>query len=103
MVYEAKRRAREKGIPFQIDWKTLVIPDICPVLEIRLQKGKRGLATSGSPSLDCFDPSKGYVPGNYFVISTLANRIKNNATTAQVVAVAKWMQKIERELEVINQ
>jgi hypothetical protein len=51
-----------------------------------------------SPALDKIIPSKGYIPGNIAVISTLANRIKNNATDPEILRkVADWMEKQLKE------
>jgi hypothetical protein len=38
-----------------------------------------------SPALDKIIPQKGYVPGNIAVISTLANRIKNDAADPEIL------------------
>jgi hypothetical protein len=45
-----------------------------------------------SPSLDRKTPELGYVRGNVAFISTKANRIKSNATTEEIFAVAKYLQ-----------
>ncbi len=50
-----------------------------------------GKPHEGSPTIDRLDPSKGYVQGNVVVISNKANRIKSNATSDEVMAVAMWM------------
>jgi hypothetical protein len=49
----------------------------------------------GPPSLDRVDSSRGYVPGNVQWISELANRIKSDATSAEVAAVAAFLLKHE--------
>lgn len=104
MFYSARTRARRDGVPFTISqaeiW-ALVGDGICPVLGIRYefatQKGQGGC--DSSPSLDRFYPERGYVAGNCFVISSLANRIKNSATSQQVAQVAAWMQQITEKME----
>jgi hypothetical protein len=65
--------------------------------EFATQKGQGGC--DSSPSLDRFYPERGYVAGNCFVISSLANRIKNNATAPQVAQVAVWMQQTAEQLK----
>lgn len=96
VFFEAKRRAKRKNISFKLVCGDITVPDFCPALGIPLKvnRGKFG-ATDNSPSLDRFDISKGYIQGNVFVISNLANRIKSTATSDQVEAVAKWMKEIE--------
>lgn len=95
MMYEsAKSRAQEKGIPFSItidDVRAAWPPDgRCPALGIVLQRAK-GAPNDTSPSLDRLNPEWGYIPGNIAVISQAANRIKNNATAAQLQQVAAYM------------
>lgn len=88
----AKYRAKKRGTPFSISRKDVVIPEFCPVLGIKLQKGsKHGL--DDSPSIDCLIPEKGYVPGNIAVISYRANTIKSNASAAELRAVTDWLEK----------
>lgn len=91
ILMNAKRRASQDGLPFNIDIDDVVVPDLCPALGIPLAVGP-GKIHASSPSLDKIVPSLGYVKGNVVVVSMLANRIKTNATSEQVAAVAKWMQ-----------
>jgi hypothetical protein len=42
------------------------------------------------PTLDRWDNAKGYVPGNVFVISWRANRIKWDCSLVELEAVAKY-------------
>jgi hypothetical protein len=80
MCRDAKRRALKNGIPFSITPEDIYIGKRCPLLEIELIPGDRDYA----PTLDRIDPRKGYVPGNVWVISMKANRIKNNATVDEL-------------------
>lgn len=97
-----KRYSKSEGIEFTISIEELLkdLPEICPVLGIKLswgiRKGQSGNKDS-SPSLDKFNSELGYIPGNVFWISQLANRIKSNFTTTQINAVALWMAKIENK------
>lgn len=88
LLGEARKRAREKGIAITITVDDIVIPQKCPALGIPLAfDGKR----ENWPSLDRLDNSLGYVPGNVFVISCRANKIKNDATLAEIEAIARYM------------
>ena len=60
------------------------------------RKGQAGDKDT-SPSLDKFDPKLGYINGNVFWISGLANKIKSNFTSDQHAAVANWMKEIEKK------
>lgn len=96
MLSMAKTRAREEGVDFNISLEDIltVFGDRCPVLGMPFNMNARTLVDA-SPTLDKFDRTKGYVPGNVAVISHQANRIKNNATTEQVMRVAEWMTRFQ--------
>jgi len=86
----ARKRAKQAGMLATITkaWLLENTPDTCPLLEIPLAYDNT--RTSGnSPSLDRIDSSEGYVDGNCWVISSLANRMKNDATVEQVEMLAK--------------
>lgn len=85
----AKRRATEKGLEFSLTPSDVVIPETCPVLGIRLSTDDGDW--NNSPSLDRIDPKKGYTPDNVRVISFRANRIKCDATVAEVEAILAYM------------
>lgn len=92
----AKERANKSGIPFNIELSDILIPDICPVLGIRIDKNLgRGRRQPDSPSLDKFVPERGYVKGNIQVVSWRANWLKNNGTVEEWIKIAKWCQQEE--------
>jgi hypothetical protein len=90
MLANSKTRARAAGLGHSLALDQIAIPTRCPVLGIPLvvSTGKGGSA--GSPSLDRIDPRDpaGYSPGNSRVISTLANRIKNDHSPESLRAYA---------------
>jgi actin-related protein len=85
LVQGAKQRAKKYGLPFDITYKDIVIPECCPYLGIKLVP----FSEWSSPSLDKIIPELGYVKGNIQVISTKANTMKNNATQAELVRFAQ--------------
>lgn len=87
MVHHAKKRAAERGLPFDITFEDLSIPERCPLLDIPITFGK-GKTHAGSPSLDRIDPSLGYVRGNVWVISYRANAIKHDANADELELIA---------------
>lgn len=92
MHQRAKRRAKERGLDFDIEIDDLIIPDVCPVLgiELRQNSGRSG-AYKNSYSLDRIDNSKGYVKGNIQVISQLANAMKGAASITELQQFADWI------------
>lgn len=98
----ARARGRKRGLVATIRPEDLIWPTHCPVLGIELdypeRYGQRRTAISQSnwPSLDRFDPNKGYVAGNVFVISMRANTLKSNATYEEILKVAKYLSRRPR-------
>lgn len=92
MLQSARHRAKKAGVPCLLSVDDFSIPELCPVLGIRLQRspGKRGGMSPFSPSLDRVKPELGYVPGNVIVVSMRANFLKNNASPEELQLVAKF-------------
>ena len=89
----ARKRARANGAEFSITVDDVVVPEFCPLLGIKLAPGD-GVAGPCSPSLDRIDSDKGYIPGNVWVLSHKANRMKQNATVAELVTFAEAVLRI---------
>lgn len=81
----ARARAKRRGIPFTLTPEDIKIPERCPLLGIPLLRSPATYATrDAAPSLDRIDSTKGYAPGNVWVISFRANAIKRNATLEEL-------------------
>ena len=93
LYWNAKRRAKEKNLPFNIEKSDVIIPEYCPILNIKL-KVNEGVAKDSSPTLDRIIPSKGYVKGNIQVISYRANTIKNDATIEELEKIINYLRRI---------
>lgn len=94
-IYRARARAKKLGIPFDLDESDIIIPELCPILGIRLILGT-GFETTGrdnSPSLDRVIPDLGYVKGNVRIISKKANTIKGFGTIEEHKKVIEYMEK----------
>lgn len=89
LVYSAMKRGREQGVPCHISPRDIAVPLVCPVLGIPIQRGV-GHGCDNSPSIDKIVPALGYVKGNIVVVSMRANRIKNDATLAELQLLAKF-------------
>jgi hypothetical protein len=81
-------------LPFDLSVEDLVVPEVCPILGMKLLWSD-GPRKENSPSLDRSIPELGYVKENVHIISWRANRIKNNATPEELIAIAEYMEGIE--------
>lgn len=91
MLYQARRRARIKGLVCTITLTDFSIPKVCPALGIPLSfEGHRDT----TPSLDVINPRFGYIPGNVQVISLRANRCKSDLSFFEMrlmaSALSEW-------------
>jgi hypothetical protein len=93
-VKNARIRGRKAGMKSTITVADLHWPTHCPVLGIKLfypmRNGEIGKARPDLPTLDRWDNTKGYVPGNVYVISMRANALKSNATSAELRKIADY-------------
>ena len=93
IIERCKLRAKNQGRTFTITRENIVIPEICPVLKIPLERSYDGKAKSNSPSVDCIIPELGYVPENIQIISYKANAMKSNASKDELIKFADWIYK----------
>jgi hypothetical protein len=87
---EIRKRARKRGIPFEIEAADIPIPKTCPILGIELSFGT-GRVHDASPSVDRIIPEKGYVKGNCFIISSKANRMKQENTLETLEKIVTYI------------
>lgn len=95
LYQSAKARAKQQGEEFTIKLEDIKIPEICPLLGIKMQYNEN-LKQDNSYSLDRIDSSKGYIPGNIWVVSLRANRIKNDATLEELELIVKNLKQYGR-------
>lgn len=92
ILANAKRRAKRDGLPFNIELEDIVVPEFCPILDIKLEYNWGGKSPApNSPSLDKIYPEKGYVKGNVKIISHKANRMKSDLTPAQIRRIWEYI------------
>lgn len=101
MFRSIKQRAKDAGLELSISITDIKIPDTCPVLGIPLVFGVKrgpGLAERDQrPSVDRIDNTIGYTKSNIVVVSYRANRIKSDATTDELEAVARFYRKLDED------
>ena len=105
LVKNAKHRAKDKNIPFNIDLdyiRSMVgenaeLASHCPVFGIPLEWSCQRNQGRGphpyAPSIDRIDPERGYVKGNIKIISFRANQIKSDASPSELKLVAAYCSK----------
>ncbi len=96
MYKQAKARAKLKGHDFTLTIEDVVIPEKCPIMGVKLEWIPYGF-NPYSPSIDRIDSSKGYTKDNIQVISSIANRMKWNATKEQLLTFCKGVSALEKE------
>ena len=83
--------AAKRGITFSLKLEDIYWPEYCSVLGLELNYSRKGKAVEDSPSFDRVDPSQGYTPENTRIISTRANRIKNDGSASEHRRIADWL------------
>lgn len=94
MLIDAKKRAKERSLAFDITADDFVIPEVCPLLGIRLEPGIRYVRPQ-SPTLDRIISERGYVRGNVWVISHRANTIKQDASLEELKRLVHNLERLE--------
>lgn len=87
---QLKASAAKRNIPFNLkptDIDEIGIPICCPVLGIPLQF-HHNRVQDNSISFDRIDSTIGYCVENVIVVSYRANRLKSDATIAELKAIA---------------
>lgn len=92
MYYDACKRAKKRNLPIDINPQDISIPKFCPVLGLELQSGD-GIKSPNTASLDCIDPSLGYIKGNIQVVSWRYNKFKADLKPEELKLIAKWILK----------
>lgn len=94
MLTASKYRAKKRGLEHTITIEDVVIPELCPLLQVEMIKN-----TDTAPSLDRIDSSKGYVKDNVMVISRKANVIKNDSTFEEFETIYNNWSKLYAEIK----
>ena len=91
-----RARAGRAGVPFELTKADMPeVPAQCPILGIPLEVSA-GHPSPNSPSLDRMIPELGYIPGNVWWISHLANSMKNSADLPTLRRFAQWVLTLEK-------
>lgn len=86
-IYQLRSKSKKLGLDFDLTAEDIMIPTHCPVFGIELTwEGDR----DSMPSIDRIENNRGYVKGNIIVVSFRANRIKSDATTEELLKLARF-------------
>ena len=80
-----KCSAKNRNIEHSITIEDITIPEKCPILGVKFIPKNRNY----SYSVDRIDNNKGYIPGNIAIISNLANTMKQNASSYELIQFSK--------------
>lgn len=94
LLKQARKRAADKNLAFDLTLEDIVIPQRCPIMDVPLQYIPHQYSDY-SPSIDRKDSSKGYTKNNIWIISTIANRMKWNATKEQLLTFCRGVLSLE--------
>jgi len=88
-----KQNAIRNGIPFTIELFEIEQPKFCPIFGLELNYGWSGerCRDDAKATFDKVIPSLGYVPGNVFVISWRANKLKNDMSLDELEKIMKYI------------
>lgn len=97
MLKSTKARAKKLNLAFDLTEDSFVLPTHCPILGIELVKNQIGKSGPryNSPSIDRFDPTKGYTKDNVWIISFKANAMKQNASIEELKRFSAWINTLE--------
>lgn len=88
-LYNCKRNAQARSIEFNLSKGDIEWVLVCPLLDIILEYDQRFCTKDNSPSVDRIDSTKGYTKDNVWVISSKANRMKNDASNQELLTFSK--------------
>lgn len=89
MLNNSKQRAKAAGLEHNLTLDDIIIPDVCPVLGIKLETGDRK-EHYNAPSIDRIDNTKGYLKENVVIVSTRANLLKKDATIDELILIGNF-------------
>lgn len=85
-----KATANSKNKYFTINFTDIEWVEFCPITGYKIDYSGKDYEKSWS--LDRLNSNLGYIPGNVFILSRRANRIKNDGTLEEHKKIVEWMQ-----------
>lgn len=92
---QRRNQSLKQGIPFTIEFDEMEQPEFCPILGVKLNYGWGGnaghLRDPNKATIDKVIPELGYVPGNVFIISWRANKLKSDMTLEELEKIMNYI------------
>ena len=102
MLIHARKRAKDNNQGFNINYTDIIIPEVCPLLNIPLFVSD-SIVGPNSPTIDRLECNKGYVKGNVLVISHKANSAKSNLTLKELELLVRNLKRVlDKEEELLE-
>ena len=95
LVTDSRYRAKRAGIECDLTYENVLplVPEYCPVLQIKLEWKSLPGGNPAKPSIDRIDPDKGYTLDNIVVVSWRVNDLKADATIEELQKLATFYSK----------
>lgn len=88
MLSRAKQRALKYNYEFTLVKEDIIIPKLCPLLQVPFKLGKKG-NYQYTPTIDRIDSTKGYTKDNIQILTMKANTMKSNASKKELITFSK--------------
>jgi hypothetical protein len=90
LVSKIKAQAKLKGIEFNLTKQDIDWVKSCPIMDIEINYYTEKFREYNTASFDRKDPNKGYIKGNVFIISNIANMRKSDLTVKQMERMLEY-------------
>lgn len=92
-----KARAKEVGLDFNLTKEDMTLPEVCPVLGLKLTYGTASHNDNSCASIDRIRNDGGYTADNIVIVSKRVNSIKRDATIEELIMIAEFYKQLQGE------
>jgi hypothetical protein len=91
LVSKIKAQSKLKNIEFNITKDDIDWIEFCPIMDIKIDYYTTEFRKHNTASFDRRDPNKGYIKGNVFIISNIANMRKSDLNVQQIERLLNYV------------